>query len=776
MRCVLIGLLVFCACSAAPKPGTDAGEPADSGTPPDAGSDAGTDQDAGVPAAPTHLGVSRENDTLIFRLASAGATRVQLELFRDARDAGSVLSQTLERGTDGVFETRVALSDVPGSALDTPLYYGYRAWGPNWPYQSSWRPGLLDGWVSDVDSTGYRFNPNKLLFDPYALELSHDPNQPGIDGRVYSTDAAHRSLDSATFAAKGLVMFADAPDAGTRPMQPLADDAIYEVHLRGLTENDPSVPANLQGTYAGAALKAQWLAQLGVTAVEFLPLQETQNDQNDVDPGSDDGDNYWGYSTLAYFAPDRHYSSDRSPGGPTRELRAMVRAFHDAGLKVFVDVVYNHTGEPGLTTFRGLDNPSYYSLSADRSKPYDNTGVSGNFNTYNPIAQTLIIDSLRYWHDVLGADGFRFDLAPVLGNTCEHACFNYSKTDPKTALNRIVKVLGVRPANGGAGLDLIAEPWAIGNGTYQLGNFPSGWSEWNGQFRDQLRQAQNQLGVVSLTPLQLLHKLSGSFDLYGDDGRKPGASVNFLVCHDGFTLKDVYSCNTKNNGQAWPYGPSNGGTDDNFSWDHNGDAVAQRRAARTGLALTLLSAGAAMITGGDEQLRTLKCNNNSYNLDSVATWLGWAPDTDQQSFETFTQRLLAFRKAHPALHPHDWYPIVDQDGDGIEGMKWLQPSGAGADDAYLNNANNHAFGWRLDGSELGDPAAALWVAYNGWTSAVNFTLPKAPPGTKWFRVTDTCSGFESPDQFANPGGEFALGDPGQTYSLCSRGLTLMLAR
>ena len=314
----------------------------------------------------------------------------------------------------------------------------------------------------------------------------------------------------------------------------------------------------------------------------------------------------------------------------------MVKAYHDAGIKVFVDVVYNHAGEGGpvnegdkdtyaLFNLRGLDNPTYYSLTADRQSPVDNTGVGGNFNTRNPTTRHLILDSLAYWKDDLGVDGFRFDLASVLGNTCEHGCFRYSKDDPETALNRITKAMPARPAEGGEGTDWIAEPWALGEGTYQVGNFPAGWSEWNDKFRDTMRRDQNALGKEEITPGQLATRFAGSSDLYDDDGRHPFNSVNFLVAHDGFTLPTCTAATSKNNGQAWPYGPSDGGSDNNISWDQGGKAADQRQAARNGFAFLMLSAGTPMMTGGDEHLRSIKCNNNPYNLDSEANWLELQP-------------------------------------------------------------------------------------------------------------------------------------------------------
>ncbi len=524
---------------------------------------------------------------------------------------------------------------------------------------------------------------------------------------------------------------------------------IYEVHVRGLTKNDTSISSAYRGTYKGAGLKASYLASLGVTAVEFLPLQETQNDTNDVDATSTTGDNYWGYMTNGYFAPDRRYSSDQTVGGPTREFKAMVKAFHDAGIKVFVDVVYNHTGEGGtwsgdkntmnVMSWRGLDNPTYYSLTSDLQYPYDNTGVGGNYNTYNPTAQDLIVHSLGYWRDTLGVDGFRFDLASVLGNTLQHGGYSYDKLNSGTALNRIARDLSPRPAAGGDGVDLIAEPWAIGAGTYQVGNFPSGWSEWNGQYRDVLRKDQNKLGTDAITPGQLATRFAGSSDLYGDDGRKPWNSINFMVAHDGFTLRDLYACNSKNNTQAWPYGPSDGGEDNNNSWDQAGIAADQRKAARNGFAFLMLSAGTPMITGGDEFLRGLNCNNNPYNLDSTANWLGWTWDTNQSNFQTFAQRLVAFRKAHPALRPASFYASTDTNGNVMEQLRWFKPSGAVADSTYFNDSNNHALAYRIDGSELGDGASAIYVAYNGWSGDVSFTLPWPGNGKSWYRVTDTAT-------------------------------------
>lgn len=727
--------------------------------------------------------------TITFRVYSAAATRIAVYLYATPADAAEKVSYVLTRDTSAVFSTSVSVATLRDSyGITGTIYYGYRAWGPNWPYSSAWAKGSSAGFVSDVDSAGNRFNPNKLLVDPYAREISHDPLRPTMtNGTVYASGPSYRTIDTGPYAPKGIVLATGSTATGTKPTRAFKDDIVYEVHVRGLTKNDPSVPAAYQGTYRGAAMKAAYLASLGVTAVEFLPVQETQNDTNDVDPTSTAGDNYWGYMTLNWFAPDRRYSSDRTPGGPTREFQAMVKAYHDAGIKVLLDVVYNHSGEGGvysaggssvydIWSWRGLDNPTYYSLTADRQSSYDNTGVGGNYNTYHPVAQDLIVDSLSYWKDTLGVDGFRHDLATVLGNTCQHGCYQYSRTDPGTALNRIVREMPARPAGGGTGADWIGEPWAVGAGTYQVGNMPAGWSEWNGQYRDTLRSDQNRMGYDAVTPGTLASRFAGSSDLYGDDGRRPWNSVNFMVAHDGFTLADLYACNTKNNSQAWPYGPSDGGSDDNRSWDQGGVAADQRRAARNGQAFLMLSAGTPMMTGGDEVLRGVRCNNNPYNLDSSGNWLGWNPDTNQTNFRTYTSRLAAFRKAHPALRPANFYSSADGNGNGLGQLTWFTPAGSSPDGAYWGDANNHAIGWRIDGTELGDPASAIYVAYNGWSGDVNFILPSPGAGKNWYRVTDTSNWAEGPDQVAQPGSEAYLGGQGTTYLLRGRAVLLLVAR
>ena len=741
---------------------------------------------------------STDGSSILFRVYSSQATQISLYLYSAGYGAQESAVYPLTQSGDNVWQATVQVSDIQNAGIGGAVYYGYRAWGPNWPYNSGWTKGSSTGFLSDVDANGNRFNPNKLLLDPYALEISQDPLNPQnpTNGGIFASGASYRTIDSGTYAPKGIVLTPSGQSTGTNPTRAQKDDVIYEVHVRGLTEQDPSIPTQYQGTYAGAAMKASYLASLGVTAVEFLPVMETQNDANDVVPNSDANQNYWGYATEDYFAPDRRYAYNKSPGGPTQEFQAMVQTFHNAGIKVYMDVVYNHTGEGALwnssdpTTaniysWRGLDNVTYYELTSDNQYYYDNTGTGANYNTYNPVAQNLIIDSLAYWQQTMGIDGFRFDLGAVLGNnclnqsyeaaapSCPNGGFNFDAADPNVAINRILANFTARPAAGGSGLDLYAEPWAAsGNGAYQLGNFPYGWSEWNGLFRDSLRQAQNELGNMTIYITQDANDFSGSSNLFQASGRSPWNSTNFIDIHDGLTLSDVYSCNGSNNTQAWPWGPSDGGTMTNYSWDQGmsagtGTAYDQRRAARTGLAFTMLSAGTPIMQGGDEFLRTLQCNNNAYNLDSPGNWLNYSWSTNQQNFYNYAQRLIDFRLAHPALRPVTWYSSSQ--------LQWWEPGGQQVNSSYWNNTSNYAIAYTVNGSSFGD-ANSIYIAYNGWSGSVNFTLPQPPTGTNWYRVTDTCDWNDGPNTFVTPGNETYIGPAGTTYGQCGQSLLLLISK
>lgn len=726
----------------------------------------GRELDGGAPAADAavpawddfDLGASYEPDGrhVRFQVRSARAERLEVWVYAEPMHAPAVAVIPLDRAGDDLWRARADLSALDGATI----YYGLRAWGPNWPHDPAWTPGTERGFVADVDGDGNRFNPNKLLIDPYARELSHDPtNAQHTDYDVYRTGDDHRARDSAPVAPKGVVLRPlDAPPR-PGPARPLRDLIVYEVHLRGLTRGDPDA-GDCAGTYAAAAARAPYLAELGVTAIELLPVAETNNDANDL-VASATGDNYWGYSTLAFFAPDRRYACDRSPGGPTRELAAMVDAFHAHGVAVLVDVVYNHTAEGGgsaLLSLRGLDNAGYYELAADRARFVDNTGVGANTNATDPMLRDLVVDSLRYWHEQLGVDGFRYDLAAVLGNACATECFRFDPVDPRGLLRRIPQEL--------PGAHHIAEPWGIGAGTYQIGAFPPEWAEWNDGFRDDLRRDQNRLGVEDVTPGWLANRIAGSYGRFGAGGRPPWRSINYIVSHDGFTLRDLHACDAKDNDQPWPYGPSNGGDDHNLSWDHGGNAAAQRQAVRTSLALLLLSAGVPMLTGGDERLRTQYCNNNPYNLDSPANWIDWADTEHTRSLHTFARRLMQFRAAHPALRPA-WYWQPDE-------VTWLRAGGAVADGGYMDDASQQFLAWRLDGAAFDDPARSIYAAYNGGAATVAIELPAPADGHAWYRVADTAAWMEPHDNSAEPGDEYRMNQ--RIYDVAGRSVVLFVER
>lgn len=728
--------------------GTDGGagpEDVGEGGGEDGGVDGGSGPDGGVARDPwafgPQLGARRTAQGLEVRVRAPSATRLELCLFAAATGEVERLRVPFDREADR-FRVIVSHEALAAAGLSDPLFYGLRAFGPNWPYVEGWAPGSELGFESDVDGEGNRMNPNKVLFDPYALELSHDPT---TTWDMYRSGPDHRAKDSARFVPKGVVLDVE-PAQGPGPERPLKDEVISEAQVRGLTKNDPSLPEALRGTYAGAALKAQYFKDLGVTALELMPAQETQNDQNDLSPESA-GDNYWGYSTLGFFAPDRRYAVDRDPGGPTRELRAMVAAFHAVGIKVYLDVVYNHTGEGGgrgavasLLSFRGLGNRQYYQLADDPAGYVSSNGVGPNVNTKDPLSADLVVDSLRYWHEIIGVDGFRFDLAPVVANGCERGCYRFEKDG---ILARIGRDLPARPRTGGPGVDLIAEPWGAVGGTYQIGQFPAPWAEWNDHFRDTIRRDLNRLGVDTVPLREIRERWRGSPDLFADRDRSPAASINYVVSHDGLTLHDLFSYAARDNGQRWPCGPSDGGNGGEPSWDHRGDPLLQRRAARTAWAFAALSAGVPMMLAGDEILRSQGGNNNAYNIDSSCTWIDWSSGAAVEPFRRFISRLHAFRSEHPALRPAGFW--------GDPAARWLRDDGGAADGAYLDAGDRHFLALLLDGRALGDPSPALYLAYNGWSGSVVARLPDAPAGTGWHLAGDTSVAAEAWDNW-HPGG------------------------
>ena len=789
--------------------------------------------------------LSSDNRTVTFRMFSQNASRVEVYLYRQPSGAAHVASYTLERLTDAsIWQVQVKASTLRGLGFDiapthntklfTNIYYGYRAWGQNWTFNAAWTPGSDAGFVADVDTGGNRFNPNKLLLDPNALEISHDymsasVSPPTLDAGLYASGAAStnpgtpdRQRDSALLAPKGIVAmpwgkaFA-ALNSGIPPKHAAKDDIVYEAHLRGLVQGGSSM--SCRGTYKAAVEKIPYLRSLGINTIEFMPVQETDNDANDVNDAATQrsstttkGDNYWGYMTLNFFAPDRRYACNKKVGGPTREFVAMVKAFHDAGIKVMTDVVYNHTAEGGiwsaadatkanLWSFRGLDNASYYLLTRspgsadDRFWYYDITGVGNTMNTRHAKVQNLILDSLQYQRRVLGVDGFRFDLGIALANTYDNDSkpidsqrFYFSRSDSNTALAKVVAAL--------PGVTLSSEPWGLAPGGqgYQLGQMPPGISEWNGGFRDVIRRVQNKYGSKDgdATRGKIASRISGSPDLYGDagDGRnRPWYAVNFLNVHDGYTLKDLYSCNGQNTGQAWPLGPSDGGTADEDQWDNDANALQQRQQARTGFALLMLSAGVPIFNAGDEFLRTLNCNNNTYNVDSSGTWLNYGvlkTGTPEMHFNTFASRMIQFRKNQPALRPDNFYAGTDGNSNNMAPLDWF-----GADKSHRTNdaggnfwgatpatpdstGQNRTLAWRYDGSELGGGDTIL-VLFNGEPSQRDFSLPWTGAGkTTWCRVTDTASWAEGAKQ-VDLAASSCVGGENTIYATHGRSLVVLVA-
>jgi glycogen operon protein len=738
--------------------------------------------------APWPLGAHPQADgSCTFAVYAAAAEKVVLELYLAAVEADAAYDYDLRRGTDGIWRGRIA--SVPAGAL-----YGLRAWGPNWRFDPTWRRGnSAAGFLCDVDAAGNRFNPNKLLFDPYARELSHPKVDDlirglGDDGGIYGTGGAdvslaqtyvgalahgeptdRRRIDTGPRAPKGVVV-RDATDFGTKPAITAADAAIYEAHVRGLTQHPSAsrlktllrglagfeavvdVPPPLRGTYAGAALMPPYLKALGYNAIELLPVHETLSGDN---PADRPGGNFWGYMTYGYFAPDRRYAADRSPGGPTREFKKMVAAFHAAGIEVYLDVVFNHTGEGGvwdgtracaeILSFRGLDNAAYYSLvPSDASAYWESTGCGNNLNASNPTVRALVLDSLRYWTDEMGVDGFRFDLAPVLGR---EAASTFGFNPQSRLLTEIADLAQAR------NIEVIAEAWDTAGGGYQVGNFPHRWAEWNGRWRDTVRRFMKGSLDGDITPAEALH---GDYLHFADQGG-PDQSVNFICAHDGFTLADLVSYDQKNNQVGWPFGPSDGGNDTNDSWGSGWvppgtgcpDVHAFRRQRfRNFWAFQWLCRGVPMTVYGDELARTQNGNNNPYNIDSVATWnnydmlatsrphrvatgspgepyhdnfgtAGGSPD--RNPLFAFARYMVGLRSSSAAL----------RQGTYDMSIYYSLPEGQPGYDGRLHRA----FRVRIDGSGVGDRDFLLLI--NMETDPIRFLVEPPDSGAHWRRIIDT---------------------------------------
>lgn len=732
--------------------------------------------------------LNQTSGSLEFGVASANATKINLYLF-DKPVNGRVIKTVEMKRFDNKWVAIVDKDDAESlghkaDQKDAPVYYGYRAWGPNWEYDKNWEPGSSSGFKSHVDNQGNRFNPNKLLIDPYAKEISHDPISPKaqgldhLDGTLYATGKDFYLRDSAALAPKSVFVTSETQDIGQKPQRAVKDDVIYEVHLRGFTKLDESIPEEYRGTYKGAAMKAKYLKDMGYTMVEFLPMQEFEDDMNDFEGVNNNDTNYWGYQTINFFSPNRRYSSDRTAGGPTKEFKEMVKAFHDEGIKVCMDVVYNHSGEGALwnndenTTnvfsYRGLDNKSYYELSADNKHYWDNSGCGANMNVANPITRDMFVDATKYWAEEMGVDSFRFDLAPVLGNVVEKNGFYFDPNRADGLIQRLGQVLELRGDNGKDGsVDLIAEPWACGEGSYQVGNFPKKWKEWNDIYRSTIRKVFNSQENVSLGSFAAA--VSGSSSNFHDNVTR---SVNFVTCHDGFTLKDLFSYNGKNNNIKGF--TSDGGSDDNNSWDNHNDPVRQAKAMRNAIMTLMMSKGAPMMLGGDEIMRTQLGNNNAYNLDTKQNYLDWNLTEGQKDMQEFTRKAIKFRKKHIALTDEKYYSGYDHNHNGFKDVTWLKADGTEPDGKYFDNPRNSFLGFRLDGTEFGDSAASIYTVLNKGDNTMEMRLPVNSQGKNWYLAVDTSEESEIKGNFAESGEEMLIKD--ERYVASPRSMLVFVER
>jgi glycogen operon protein len=529
-------------------------------------------------------------------------------------------------------------------------------------------------------------------------------------------------------------------DGDRPPRIPWHRSIVYELHVKGFTARHPGVAPELRGTYAGLVAPAalDHLTGLGITAVELLPVQHHLDEQAVVQRGLV---NYWGYNPIAFFAPEARYAARGAGGEQVREFKGMVKALHRAGLEVILDVAYAHTAEgdhlgPTLA-FRGIDNPAYYRLLADAPRYYrDYTGCGNTLDMRQMRSLQLLMDSLRYWVEEMHVDGFRFDLAPTLAREADAVersshFFDVIHQDP--TLSRV---------------KLIAEPWDLGIGGYQVGNFPVGWAEWNGRYRDTVRRYwRGDPGQVA----DLAYRLTGSSDLYQDDGRRPYASVNFVTAHDGFTLADLVSYDRKHN-------ESNGegnrdGIDDNLSWNGGVEGptsdpavlALRERQARNFLATLLLSQGIPMLCGGDELGRTQRGNNNAYCHDDEVSWHDWRLDDRARALAAFTRRLIHLRREHPELCRRKFFLGREICAAGVKDLVWIRPDGSELTAADWGDPRLRAFGFRLCGemmddvNERGEPITGetLLVLMNPDPAPVEFVLPSAEPGVGWLVLLDT---------------------------------------
>jgi len=672
------------------------------------------------PGNPYPLGATWDGSGVNFAIFSEHATLVELCLFDSPDSTGESQRIALPEQTDMVWHGYLSRV-LPGQL------YGYRVPGPYDP------------------AAGHRFNPNKVVLDPYAKAIGRTIRWKdqlfGYQIGGPEEDLCMDERDSAPHAPLAAVIdtaFTWGDDHP--PRTPWHKTIIYEVHVKGFTKLRSDIPEKARGTYAGLASEEtiQHLTRLGVTAVELLPVHHHAYDRHLIERGLS---NYWGYNTLAFLAPDARYSMSATPTGSVREFKTMVRNLHSAGLEVILDVVYNHTAEGnhlGPTfSLRGIDNRAYYRLAAEDARYYiDYTGCGNTLNMLHPRVLQLIMDSLRYWVLEMHVDGFRFDLASTLAREL-HAV---------DKLGAFFDIIHQDPVLSQA--KLIAEPWDLGEGGYQVGNFPVGWTEWNGKYRDTVRRFwKGEGGVVS----ELATRLAGSSDLYEQSGRRPYASINFVTAHDGFTLHDLVSYNQKHN-------EANGednrdGTDDNLSWNCGAEGptgdpailALREKQKRNFIATLMLSEGVPMLCGGDEMGRTQEGNNNAYCQDNELSWFDWNLTEAQKDLVEFTRYMIRLFQEQPVLARRTFYQGRKIRGAGVKDIAWFEPSGKEMDDEAWESHFVRCLGVLLNGEAMEETdkdgntliGDTLFLLFNAHHESIAFVLPPLKPNEKWVRLLDT---------------------------------------
>ena len=701
------------------------------------------------PGRPYPLGATWDGEGVNFSLFSENATSVELCLF-DGPDASKESHRIrMEERTNQTWHVYLP-EGRPG------LHYGFRVDGPYDP------------------QAGHRFNPAKLLIDPYAKSIADTIR---LSDRMFGYrlgeaegDLVRDDRDDAEEMPKCVVVDQAFSWGGDHLLRtPWSKTIIYEVHVKGFTACHPHVPEHLRGTYAGLSTPAviEYLQGLGVTTVELLPVHHAVQDKHLTDQGLT---NYWGYNTIGFFAPDMRYAASPVRGRHVREFKTMVKTLHSAGIEVILDVVYNHTAEgnhlgPTLS-FRGIDNAAYYRLMADDPRYYmDYTGCGNSLNVRHPRTLQLIMDSLRYWVLDMHVDGFRFDLASTLARELHEvdrlsAFFDIIHQDP--ILSQV---------------KLIAEPWDLGDGGYQVGNFPVGWTEWNGKYRDAIRRYwKGDGGQVA----ELAYRLSGSSDLYETSGRRPFASINFITAHDGFSLHDLVSYNEKHN-EANGEGNQDG-HNDNLSWNCGVEGPTddpaildlRLRQKRNMLTTLLLSQGVPMLCGGDEIGRTQQGNNNAYCQDNELSWHDWGLAAEDRELLGFVRELIALRQQHPVFRRRRFFQGRKIHGSEIKDIVWLRPDGREMDESDWSQGYLRALGIVLAGDAIEETDArgnrivddTFLLLLNAHHEAIPFLLPSPEGNASWSVVLNThVGGVASPASTVTSSEPFTI-EPRSMALLC----------